>query len=116
MMTPEVNPDGYAASGINNVTQFSTVDFLLAHGSADDNVVRLPSLSSLTPLSGIPASPFPIHLTTSPFVVFYSTLPTAPLSSRSSPVSKTAPSSSGCSPTQTMASTEAARTGSSTSG
>jgi dipeptidyl aminopeptidase len=38
MMTPESNPDGYAASGINNVTAFKKVNFLLAHGSADDNV------------------------------------------------------------------------------
>jgi dipeptidyl aminopeptidase len=38
MSTPESNEDGYVSSAINNVTAFSKIDFLLAHGSGDDNV------------------------------------------------------------------------------
>ncbi|KAJ7598829.1 dipeptidyl aminopeptidase [Mycena floridula] len=35
---PDVNPGGYINASISNVTAFSKVDYLLAHGSADDNV------------------------------------------------------------------------------
>ncbi|KAJ7454055.1 dipeptidyl aminopeptidase [Mycena galericulata] len=35
---PSVNPEGYSVSAVHNVTAFSSVDFLLAHGSADINV------------------------------------------------------------------------------
>ena len=38
MMLPSTNEMGYALSGISNVTAFRDVDFLLAHGSGDDNV------------------------------------------------------------------------------
>lgn len=38
MSLPSDNPEGYASSAINNVTAFNHVDFLLAHGSGDDNV------------------------------------------------------------------------------
>ncbi len=38
MMLPANNLEGYAASGISNVTAFQGVDYLLAHGSGDDNV------------------------------------------------------------------------------
>lgn len=38
MNTPDVNPGGYVNASISNVTGFHGVDFLLAHGSGDDNV------------------------------------------------------------------------------
>jgi len=38
MSTPSANPQGYIQAGVNNVTAFSNVDFLLAHGTGDDNV------------------------------------------------------------------------------
>jgi len=38
MGTPLRNPEGYATSGITNVTGFHNVHFLLAHGTADINV------------------------------------------------------------------------------
>ncbi|KAI0676150.1 dipeptidyl aminopeptidase [Trametes maxima] len=38
MGLPAVNPDGYVTASISNVTGFHHADFLLAHGSGDDNV------------------------------------------------------------------------------
>jgi len=38
MNLPDLNPGGYINASISNVTAFSTVDYLLAHGSGDDNV------------------------------------------------------------------------------
>lgn len=38
MSTPAENPDGYVTSAVNNVTAFQDAEFLLAHGSGDDNV------------------------------------------------------------------------------
>jgi len=38
MNLPELNAGGYVNASISNVTAFSKVDYLLAHGSADDNV------------------------------------------------------------------------------
>lgn len=38
MNLPALNPDGYVTASISNVTGFHKVDFLFAHGSADDNV------------------------------------------------------------------------------
>ena len=38
MNLPAVNPDGYVTASISNVTGFNHIDFLFAHGSADDNV------------------------------------------------------------------------------
>ncbi|KZT07170.1 dipeptidyl aminopeptidase [Laetiporus sulphureus 93-53] len=38
MDLPVVNPEGYVTASISNVTGFHDVDFLLAHGSGDDNV------------------------------------------------------------------------------
>ncbi|KAI0339697.1 dipeptidyl aminopeptidase [Trametopsis cervina] len=38
MDLPDVNPDGYVTASISNVTGFHNVDYLFAHGSADDNV------------------------------------------------------------------------------
>lgn len=38
MSTPSNNPDGYVRSAVNNVSAFGKLDFLLAHGTGDDNV------------------------------------------------------------------------------
>ena len=38
MNLPQLNPGGYVNASISNVTGFHNVNFLLAHGSADDNV------------------------------------------------------------------------------
>ncbi|KAI0820257.1 dipeptidyl aminopeptidase [Trametes gibbosa] len=38
MNLPAVNPEGYVTASISNVTGFHHADFLLAHGSGDDNV------------------------------------------------------------------------------
>ncbi|KAI8985642.1 dipeptidyl aminopeptidase [Trametes punicea] len=38
MNLPDVNPEGYVTASISNVTGFHHADFLLAHGSGDDNV------------------------------------------------------------------------------
>lgn len=38
MSTPEANPGGYVSSAVNNMTSFGHANFLLAHGSGDDNV------------------------------------------------------------------------------
>jgi len=38
MDTPQNNPGGYVNASISNVEGFKNVDFLLAHGSGDDNV------------------------------------------------------------------------------
>jgi hypothetical protein len=38
MNLPALNPGGYVNASISNVTAFDNVDYLLAHGSGDDNV------------------------------------------------------------------------------
>jgi len=38
MNLPSLNPGGYVNASISNVTGFDNIDFLLAHGSGDDNV------------------------------------------------------------------------------
>jgi hypothetical protein len=38
MNLPALNPGGYINASISNVTAFDKVDYLLAHGSGDDNV------------------------------------------------------------------------------
>jgi len=38
MNLPSLNPGGYVNASISNVTAFDKVDYLLAHGSGDDNV------------------------------------------------------------------------------
>ena len=38
MNLPAANPEGYVTASISNVTGFHHADFLLAHGSGDDNV------------------------------------------------------------------------------
>jgi len=38
MNTPQLNPGGYVNASISNVTGFHNVNYLLAHGSGDDNV------------------------------------------------------------------------------
>ncbi|THH29289.1 hypothetical protein EUX98_g4902 [Antrodiella citrinella] len=38
MDLPQLNPDGYVTASISNVTAFHNFNYLLAHGSGDDNV------------------------------------------------------------------------------
>ncbi|CAO3598198.1 unnamed protein product [Absidia cylindrospora] len=38
MSTPQLNPQGYVSSAVNNMTGFANSKFLLVHGTADDNV------------------------------------------------------------------------------
>ena len=38
MNLPDLNRDGYVTASISNVSAFHKIDFLFAHGSADDNV------------------------------------------------------------------------------
>ncbi|EIW65869.1 hypothetical protein TREMEDRAFT_46096 [Tremella mesenterica DSM 1558] len=51
MSTPEQNPEGYHSSAVNNMTAFGKVDFLLAHGSGDDNVHFMNSATLLDKLT-----------------------------------------------------------------
>lgn len=37
MLTPQLNPQGYVSSAVNNMTGFANSKFLLVHGTADDN-------------------------------------------------------------------------------
>lgn len=37
MLTPELNPDGYAQSAVSNMTGFENTRYLLVHGTGDDN-------------------------------------------------------------------------------
>lgn len=37
MNTLPLNPEGYDKAAVSNVTGFADVNFLLAHGSGDDN-------------------------------------------------------------------------------
>jgi dipeptidyl aminopeptidase len=38
MNLPNLNPEGYLNASISNVTAFQKADFLLVHGTGDDNV------------------------------------------------------------------------------
>ena len=38
MNLPDLNPGGYVNASISNVTAFNNFNYLLAHGSGDDNV------------------------------------------------------------------------------
>lgn len=37
MLTPELNPEGYTQSAVNNMTGFEDTKYLLIHGTGDDN-------------------------------------------------------------------------------
>lgn len=37
MLTPQMNPDGYNKSAVNNMEGFNNAKFFLVHGTADDN-------------------------------------------------------------------------------
>ena len=52
MNLPAANPDGYVTASISNVTGFHHADFLLAHGSGDDNVHFANSAHLLDLLTG----------------------------------------------------------------
>ena len=52
MNLPDVNPGGYINASISNVTGFHNVDYLLAHGSGDDNVHFANSAHLLDMLAG----------------------------------------------------------------
>ena len=52
MGLPSVNPGGYVNASISNVTGFENVDYLLAHGSGDDNVHFANSAHLLDMLTG----------------------------------------------------------------
>lgn len=43
MSTPQLNPQGYANSSVADMAGFQNMDFVLAHGSGDDNVGSSPS-------------------------------------------------------------------------
>lgn len=51
MRTPEENPEGYERSAVNNMTGFGNADFLLAHGTGDDNVHFMNSASLVDKLT-----------------------------------------------------------------
>ena len=51
MNLPDVNPGGYVNASISNVTGFHNVNYLLAHGSGDDNVHFLNSAHLLDMLT-----------------------------------------------------------------
>jgi len=51
MNLPDINPGGYVNASISNVTGFHNVNYLLAHGSADDNVHFLNSAHLLDMLT-----------------------------------------------------------------
>jgi dipeptidyl aminopeptidase/acylaminoacyl peptidase len=37
MLTPQLNPDGYEKSAVRNMTGFNHTQYLLVHGTGDDN-------------------------------------------------------------------------------
>jgi dipeptidyl aminopeptidase/acylaminoacyl peptidase len=37
MLTPQLNADGYAKSAVSNMTGFNNTQYLLVHGTGDDN-------------------------------------------------------------------------------
>jgi dipeptidyl aminopeptidase len=43
MLTPQLNPDGYVRSAVNNMTGFQDTNFMLVHGTGDDNGKTLDS-------------------------------------------------------------------------
>jgi dipeptidyl aminopeptidase len=55
MGLPDRNPLGYVNASISNVTAFNNVDYLVAHGSGDDNG----KLASTTPRQMITNCYFP---------------------------------------------------------
>lgn len=60
MSTPALNPQGYANSTVADMTGFKNMDFLLAHGSGDDNVSP-PSPTPARPTLIYPRAPAQVH-------------------------------------------------------
>ena len=72
MNLPDVNPGGYVNASISNVTGFHNVNYLLAHGSADDNVHFLNSAHLLDMLTKEKVRRFRFRMFTDRYVFFIS--------------------------------------------
>lgn len=72
MSTPANNPDGYIRSAVNNVTAFGKVDFLLAHGTGDDNVHFANSASLVDKLTQSGVRGWRFRMFTDSYVLFLS--------------------------------------------
>ncbi|KAG0144563.1 hypothetical protein CROQUDRAFT_659902 [Cronartium quercuum f. sp. fusiforme G11] len=64
MSTPDLNPIGYDRSAVTNMEGYKNVSFLLAHGSADDNVHFLNSASLLDRLTSAGVEGFEFRMFT----------------------------------------------------
>jgi hypothetical protein len=71
MNLPDVNPGGYVNASISNVTGFHNVNYLLAHGSADDNVHFLNSAHLLDMLTKEKVRKFRFRMFTDRWVFFF---------------------------------------------
>ena len=70
MNLPAANPEGYVTASISNVTGFHHADFLLAHGSGDDNVHFANSAHLLDMLTAAKVRNFRFRMFTDRFVCF----------------------------------------------
>lgn len=64
MKTPEINSEGYAKSAITDMEGFKNVDFLLAHGTGDDNVHFQNSATLVYKLTGAHVSNYRMQMYT----------------------------------------------------
>ena len=71
MDLPAVNPGGYINASISNVTAFHGVDYLLAHGSGDDNVHFANSAHLLDMLTQEQVRGFRFRMFTDRWVCFF---------------------------------------------
>ena len=71
MNLPQENPDGYVTASISNVTGFHNVNFLFAHGSADDNVHYANSAHLLDMLTAAKVRDFRFRMFTDRCVVAF---------------------------------------------
>ena len=72
MDLPAVNPGGYINASISNVTGFNNVNYLLAHGSGDDNVHYANSAHLLDMLTQAKVRGFRFRMFTDRCVSFFS--------------------------------------------